>query len=65
MRTPDIAAFVHFTDMSDPLDNDNTLELQADTPTDTDRCYYGCGKRARVNSFYCSVECAIRAEMER
>ena len=31
---------------------------------DADQCYYGCGRRARVNSYYCSVECAIRAESE-
>ena len=29
-----------------------------------EQCFYGCGKRARVNSYYCSVECAIRAESE-
>ena len=29
-----------------------------------EQCFYGCGQRARVNSYYCSVECAIRAEME-
>ena len=32
--------------------------------TEPDTCFYGCGQRARVNSYYCSVECAIRAESE-
>lgn len=35
-----------------------------DTEAEPDQCYYGCGQRARVNSYYCSVACAIRAEQE-
>ncbi len=41
------------------------VRKRPNVPPHGERCYFGCGQRARVNSYYCSVECAVRAETER